>query len=296
LTLVESVVVIAILALLLGLLIGGVQVARQAAARNECSNHLRQVGMSLHSYHDRFNQLPPGIVSPRLPPSAPQVFGKSADPYPLMTWQMRILPFIEQGVLWKAITDAYAKDPYLIANPPHWAKEVPIPLLLCPADGDRPPGNIGSGSVPALTSYLGVSGINAKRIDGVFYLDSRTRFRDITDGLGNTVAVGERPPSQDRIYGRWHGGWGPWGDVNTYLGVRELAIGVYGPRCPEGPYPFQHGRLDDLCSVFHYWSFHSGGANFLFADGSVRFLAYTSAPVLPALATRAGGEVVTLPD
>jgi prepilin-type processing-associated H-X9-DG protein len=57
-----------------------------------------------------------------------------------------------------------------------------------------------------------------------------------------------------------------------------------------------YGRIDNPCDRFHYWSLHPGGANFIFADGSVRFLAYTADPILGALATRAGGEVVTVPD
>lgn len=78
------------------------------------------------------------------------------------------------------------------------------------------------------------------------------------------------------------------------LGVREKNIGgPYVPAsCPPGPYHFQPGRLDQPCDLFHFWSLHAGGANFLFADGSVHFLAYSADDILPALATRSGGEAI----
>ena len=66
--------------------------------------------------------------------------------------------------------------------------------------------------------------------------------------------------------------------------------------CSKGPFHFVAGRADDLCSAFHFWSPHPGGANFAFCDGSVRFLSYSADPVMPALATRAGGETVNVPE
>lgn len=64
------------------------------------------------------------------------------------------------------------------------------------------------------------------------------------------------------------------------------------PDCPSGTYPYSPGRVNNNCDLFHFWSLHPGGANFAFADGSVRFLSYSAASVVPALATRAGGETV----
>ena len=70
-----------------------------------------------------------------------------------------------------------------------------------------------------------------------------------------------------------------------------------GSPCGPGRYPFAPASgLDDPCGMFHFWSPHPGGANFVFADGSVRFLAYSADPVMPALASRAGGEAIGLPD
>ena len=87
------------------------------------------------------------------------------------------------------------------------------------------------------------------------------------------------------------------GSVEVVMGVRELnhsPLGLGG--CPYGPYSLTEGALQDDCSRFHFWSFHPGGAHFAFADGSVRFLRYSADDIMPALATRAGGEAVTLPD
>ena len=81
------------------------------------------------------------------------------------------------------------------------------------------------------------------------------------------------------------------------LGVQERNVLPYlWAPCPSGVYTFGPGRINNQCDLFHFWSLHPNGANFLFVDGSVHFLPYTSAPILPALASRAGGEVANLPD
>jgi prepilin-type processing-associated H-X9-DG protein len=110
-----------------------------------------------------------------------------------------------------------------------------------------------------------------------------------------TLAVGERPPSAELDFGWWYAGWGQAkdGSADMVLGVRER--NVIGQYCPPGPYMFVPAKLADQCAMFHFWSPHPNGANFLFADGSVRFLSYSADSILPALATRAGGETVTLP-
>ena len=110
---------------------------------------------------------------------------------------------------------------------------------------------------------------------------------------------GERPPSADLRFG-WHYasvGQDGAGSLDSVIGVRDPNVASeseYRP-CGIGPFSFNAGRADDSCSVFHYWSLHPGGANFAFADGSVRFLSYSADSILPALATRAGGEVVEVP-
>jgi prepilin-type processing-associated H-X9-DG protein len=75
------------------------------------------------------------------------------------------------------------------------------------------------------------------------------------------------------------------------LGARTRNISRYGRGCPRGPYDYQAGTIANQCDAFHFWSPHTGGANFLFADGSVKLLSYSANDLLPALASRAGNEV-----
>jgi prepilin-type processing-associated H-X9-DG protein len=131
-------------------------------------------------------------------------------------------------------------------------------------------------------------------------VNSRVRYADILDGLSNTLMVGERPPSADLWEGWWYAGWGCDGEgrADMVLGVRDGSSGCYLSltECPRKPAGFIRGNIKNNCDSLHFWSFHPGGANFLFCDGSVRFLSYSADPLLPALATRAGSEQVALPD
>jgi prepilin-type processing-associated H-X9-DG protein len=184
--------------------------------------------------------------------------------------------------------------------PPHHGVAAVVPAFLCPADSrivaPKPVGH--DGGLRAFTSYLGVVGNNAGLTDGLLYLDSKHRLADVTDGTSNTLLVGERPPSANLVLGWWYAGWGQRknGDGDLVLGVRSRNYGGYGRGCPEGPFHFVPGKFDNQCDAFHFWSPHPGGAHFAFADGSVRFLKYSADPVMPALATRAGGEAVAAPD
>ena len=174
------------------------------------------------------------------------------------------------------------------------------------------------------TNYLGVSGTNAETRDGLFTANQRVRLTDVLDGTSQTLLVGERgfrtgaleaiDTSEDidnLRFGSWFSAVGQRnGSVGMVLGTRELNFGSGRPRrlpwegtCPPGPYHFgppgrtrdATGAVREECDLFHFWSWHPGGANFLYADGSVHFLAYGADAVLPALGTRAGGEVVTPP-
>jgi prepilin-type N-terminal cleavage/methylation domain-containing protein/prepilin-type processing-associated H-X9-DG protein len=286
-TLIELLVVIAIIGVLIGLLIPAVQKVRASAQRVECANHLKQIGLALHNYHGAFRSLPPGCS-----------YHGGADPDPLMSWMTRCLPYLEQESLWNEALSAYSQDKWF-ENPPH--KPIlgrVMPIFTCPSDSRTlepwvfPDFQLQVG----LTSYLGVEGRDQVRKDGVLFLDSRIKFADIIDGLSNTLMVGERPPSADGHLGWWYAGSGQSydGSADTVLGVRELNVDQTG--CPPGPSTFGPGQLDNQCDCLHYWSLHSGGANFLFCDGSVHFIGYDAALLMPALATRNGREPVSLPD
>lgn len=134
---------------------------------------------------------------------------------------------------------------------------------------------------------------------GALYFDSHVKLTDVTDGTSNTVAVGERTPSTDFWYDWWYAGESQVrsGSGDTVLGVREVRWpnAAYAQQCPAGPYSFRTGRLAEQCDLFHFWGLHSGGANFLLVDGGVRFFPYSADAVLPALATRSGGEPAGVP-
>jgi prepilin-type processing-associated H-X9-DG protein len=221
--------------------------------------------------------------------------------YHYLGWQARVLPFIDQQPLWRRIEEAFRTAPDgSPRNPPHAAiLAIVVPVFGCPADDRVRSPQLAYGTLPiGLTSYLGVVGINQPRRDGVLYVDSTTRLADITDGTSQTLLLGERPSSADFAFGWWYRGWGQGrdGSADMVLGVRERNfLGGRYP-CPPGPYPFGPGKIDNQCGMFHFWSPHPGGAHFAFADGSVRFLKYSADPILPALATRAGGEAVSAPD
>jgi prepilin-type N-terminal cleavage/methylation domain-containing protein/prepilin-type processing-associated H-X9-DG protein len=119
----------------------------------------------------------------------------------------------------------------------------------------------------------------------------------ITDGTSNTLMVGERPPSADMVFGWWFAGsgWDAAGTGDVVLGVVDFADTADYPQCPTTRLKFGPGNVNNVCDNFHFWSFHSGGSNFVMGDGSVRFITYGAADLMPALSTRAGGEVATQP-
>jgi len=284
-SLIELLTVIAIIAVLTALLLPAVQNARNSALRTHCSNNLRQIGLALHQYHDTFRVFPPGISVDG---------GMSLQPF--VSWNARILPFLEQEELWREVQHAFEQDRDFLHVPPHNHRATVVPVFSCPSD-DRTlqSSTMLPGATVAFTSYLGIEGASLEHKNGILYLDSRIRLADITDGSSNTLIVGERPPSADERFGWWYAGWGQnrEGSAEMVLGMTELNISA--STCWEGPYNYGPGRIDNQCDCFHFWSLHAGGANFAFADGSVRLLTYEATPVMPALASRAGGETVAFP-
>ncbi len=291
-TLLELVVVLAIIGVLLALLMPAVQRIRDAAARVQCANNLHQLALGAHQYHDVTGAFPSGMR-----------YRNGTDPYLLMSWQTSLLPYVEQDALWGLTQTAYRESMWPLNNPPHIGLSTVMSVFVCPSDGRASQVQIAQREkIPvALTCYLGVEGTDAFSQDGVLFRDSHIRMADIKDGTSQTLFAGERPPSTDFQFGWWYAGAGQLftGSADMVLGVQErnvLPVTVgYAYGCPPGPYSFGPGQTSNQCDMFHFWSLHSGGANFLFADGSVHFLSYSAAPILPALATRSGGEAVALP-
>jgi prepilin-type processing-associated H-X9-DG protein len=247
------------------------------------------------------------------------------------SWLARVLAFVEGDNLWAAANAYAAKGdgvPFTYPSPNHywnpWGNwsitsgpvnpENPafgslVPLYSCPADSRTlvaqrvPAGPNSYWERVALTAYVGVSGQRGdyraplqQKWNGILYVSSKTRIADITDGTSNTIIVGERMPSRDKEYGWWFAGAGydDSGTGDVVVGAREVGYAAYLNCTPASNWVgLRPGRTDVDCDQVHFWSMHSGGANFLFADGSTHFLSHTVDKILPALATRNGGEVVT---
>lgn len=285
-SLIELLVVIGIIGSLIALSLPAVQRVRDSANRMVCQDHLRQLGLALQAYHEVYQSLPAGCS-----------YRGGADPYPHMSWCTRLLPFLEQEAIWREVQKAFGEEKLFFINPPHTHLATVTPVFTCPSDSRTLSPSNGPRMV-AFTAYLGIEGTNQISRDGVLFLDSRVRFTDIRDGTSNTLMIGERPPSSDGVFGWWYGGWGQSqdGSADMVLGVREVNVGTYGANCPPGPYNFGPGRVSDQFAAFHFRSLHiGGGANFLFADGSVHFLPYTTDSIMPGLATRSGGEPIAPP-
>lgn len=298
LSLLEVVVVLAILVLLIGLLLPAVQKVRVAARRVGCSNNLRQIGVALHHYHD---------ANGGLPPRRPQNF-RSREPDTLLSFFALILPQLGEQPLWDASVRACRNEPDTRRNPPHVGYSTVIKAYVCPADG-RLMAPLGSPAIPPGTfgSYLGCEGHFAPQgqgtrkvwyQNGAFGVSPGINFNDIRDGLSQTLLVGERPPPDSLQAGLWY----PSGSIlrvphtgpNEFMTI-PATVSFYDPECmgrlgTSGP-----RRTSNPCDRYHFWSLHLGGANWLFADGTVRFVTDSGGAVLPALATRNGGEVTEVP-
>ena len=269
-TLIELLVVIAIIAVLAALFVPAVQRAREAAWRSGCLSRFHQVGIALHSHADTAGAFPRAF-SPYRPFSLP------SNEYP--TWLTSLLPYLGYGHVQAAGAVVY--------------REAVVGLFVCPGD----PRTTKKGHYPGLppgefTSILAVNGVAyvpgngpggiGWPTDGVIYGGPGTSVARVLDGTSCTAVAGERPPAASTGWGWW-----PYAAFDSSLAV-EVRV-PFPATCPDFV-PYGPGRVANECDAKHFWSTHPGGAHWGFADGSVRFLAYSAAPVLPALVTRDGGE------
>ena len=287
-TLVELLVVIFIIGILLSMLLPAVQFAREAGRRIGCQSKLRQLALAMHQYHDSRNALPPGKSTDR--PGNRHIHAY---------WPVHLLAYTEQEVVAQQSLDEFRGQPNALWPLYHASMHTTWPMVACPSD-DRVPGPHWTHNrhVVGLTSYVGSLGSDYRTKDGVLFADSRTSLSSIRDGTSNTLLIGERPPSADFWYGWWYAGYAQMneGSPGTLLGASEYNdTAEFLTHCGPGPHRFGPGRFEEMCATLHYWSPHPGGANFALADGSVRFITYDAAEILPKLATRAGGAPVSAP-
>ncbi len=312
LTLVELLVVIAVIGVLLGLLLPAVQNARESARRIQCTNNLKNIGLALHNFESANKTLPPAHWQDK-----DQLSKDYQQPYPrsdsyYFSWMTRILPYVEQNNIHQMIDFTEWPFPYPAEPIPGigFLNSLQIPSFRCPSDSREFPEPIyqsesGHDVFGAYTDYLGVNGTSQFNFDGVLYVNSHVRFGDITDGLSNTLMVGERPVSIQGWSGWWFAGSGlyPWfGSPDVVLGMEEnIAINwECDPSNPTSHYQKGTGYYENDGygwdkHGWHFWSFHPGGANFVMADGSIHFIAYEAdREVLKELSTRAKGERVSM--
>jgi prepilin-type N-terminal cleavage/methylation domain-containing protein/prepilin-type processing-associated H-X9-DG protein len=288
-TLIELLVVIAIIGVLISVLIPAVQRVRETASRAQCINNLKQIGLASHNYHDSHWSLPPGHFATASYP----------DTTPGWGWGAYLLPYLEQESLYRQIN---------FSQPVQQNTRVTQTILkvyLCPSDQPPPGAFLLTDSAfdaiasAAPSSYAASVGSDSSEADdptgnGVFYRNSKTRFADISDGLSNTSIIGDRAWSQTQ--GIWAGApnnaitrAGPrntWPNATASAAVLTQAHNNWINITTDAD-----GGLDDFSSN------HPGGANLLFADGSVHFIRSITADgqerrAFWALGTRAGGEVI----
>jgi prepilin-type N-terminal cleavage/methylation domain-containing protein/prepilin-type processing-associated H-X9-DG protein len=286
-TLIELLVVIAVLATLIAFIVAAVQQSRQAAARIQCQNNLRQVGIALHDYHAAYGVFPPALGPPAIPVVSGPAGPTAPDDEITQTWLRQIVPYLQEA------TPTY---------------EAVFAFFNCPADPRYPAGLFNPYDSHGYTSYLAVEGYSTYGDEGIMFLNSRIAAVNVTDGTSNTIIVAERPPLLLGVIWGW-GWWDSWDEGAVGIGLKNTkSLQAVGP-CPAtqlfGPGARSAGPtgyigtpdpiwMDINCHANHPWSFHAGGANMLFADGAVRFVSYSAAQILPAFATRAGGEPVDI--
>lgn len=288
-TLVELLVVIAIIGILVGLLLPAVQAAREAARRMQCSNNMRQLGIAVHNYESAYKRLPAGWNDNF----------RSGEPG--WGWAAGLLPFMEGGNAYKQINFSIAIEEEIH----HEVRELVIPTFLCPSDPGETIFRIGAGDdhdhghehrLPPGTrlddaaeehlfdisrsNYVAMFGTfeiedAPYRGNGMFYGNSKTKFADVTDGLSNTLMIGERGSRLG--YSIWHGNIPEAAQPHA----RILGVADHTPNHPSG-------HFED------FQSYHTGGVNFMRGDTSVTFLPENiDHEVYMAMATRTGGEVET---
>jgi prepilin-type processing-associated H-X9-DG protein len=297
--------VIAIIAILIGLLLPAVQKVREAAARTKCQNNLKQIGLAIHNYHDSRGDLPPGGITE----------GTCCGTHSSTTWAVEILPYLEQDNLYKLyvqIVGTSTATNEMTVNSP--AVQKFLPIYTCPTDQNYnqlivPESGPNNGLKYMTGSYRAVSGYS----DGSAFWDNadalglplkwrgalhsvwaakgmlQERIATITDGTSNTVMVGEYStrthPNRTTFWGYTYTSY----NQSSTVPQGRMMINDYD-RCTNIA-----GFGDANACKRAFGSFHSNGLiNFVFCDGSVRGLSPDmDVTVYGALGSISGNEVVS---
>jgi prepilin-type N-terminal cleavage/methylation domain-containing protein/prepilin-type processing-associated H-X9-DG protein len=332
-TLIELLVVIAIIAILIGLLLPAVQKIREAANRMKCSNNLKQIGLAAHNYHDTMSAFPPGASADISPWKTPAGAG---DADWGSSWMVHLLSYMEQGNI-NAKWQFSGQSGWQVAANNALIKGLTVPNYRCPSTilplmnpySATLPGAGGVGIV--YMSYVAISGSvndsgvltyggNIVSTHGIMYGNSQVTMASISDGLSNTILVGEqsnhlRDANNKIILGGTYGGSSPIavtsaGPDGWIQGcVRNVPTGNVGNNyviynCATVRYPINQigmtlgsgGCADNVGNNIPLSSMHTGGCNLLFGDGSVKFWTNSASfTTLAAAASRDGGETFSAP-
>lgn len=333
-TLVELLVAIAIIGMLTGLLLPAVQSAREAARRSQCTNNLKQIGVALHNFHTAKSCFPAGYVDGNTSTTSTP----DQDVGPGWGWGAYLLPFVEENTLYGQINFKVKVGAGVNNNvPPGLAtpiSQTPVNVYLCASDPlqqafdvyDSSLSNIlatvahgnfvgcngwvecfsgaGGNYQPATDGGAaedGDIGATGRAGAGVFYRNSRTTLRQVTDGTSKTIFVGER--SSNHSPSTWTGAV-TGGQCPAWMAGQDPYSFPPGPAYDNADWGealvLAHGNATHVPSADFpiydpdtFYSMHAGsGANFLFGDGSVKFLGSDIDPmVYQYLCTIAGNEV-----
>ncbi|MCA9028396.1 MAG: DUF1559 domain-containing protein [Planctomycetaceae bacterium] len=297
-TLVELLVVSAIISILVALLLPAVQQSREAARRTQCKNNIRQLALALQTYHDQFEMFPAGTVNADGP-----IRNETSGYH--HNWVIALLPHLGENPLFESIDPKVSV--YDLAN--REARRTRLSLLLCPSDPARDHASVtGERLEPLLTNYAGCHHSVEAPIDvdnnGVLYLNSFLRISAIEDGTSKTIAIGEIKRAMDDL------GWASGTRAtlrNCGLSINDTPGGMAyylqdsPPQAQQtGPTHTSFQNQQQLLPperqnefVGGFGSHHTGGMHSALADGSVRFLSENINPtVYERLGDRADHELL----
>ncbi len=298
-TLIELLVVIAIIATLVAILLPAVQQAREAARRSTCKNNLKQLGIALHNYHDTHNVFPSGQYQSVSYDVGATTNEKNKNRY---CWMQMILPFMEQTALYDQLAPQFSGS---TASYQWTGRESIIPSFSCPSDPANPKVN----SFGFHGNYLAVHGgsslqasstdTSGRNCNGIFFVQSAIRIADITDGTSNTAMMGEIvlvPTAEEVANADRRGAYFNAQHGNVTLALRD------NPNTPQpdmqytGRYVSTSKAPAAVAGSYYRTnarSYHQGGVQMTFADGSVRFLSENiSNTTYLRLGNRKDGEVI----